>query len=191
MKKEGAETFLSVFDVWLENYLVNSAEKVWAAKFAVWHPNVVILDLSSFKCGHDSPTYGIIDRIVERAAIPYSALHDIDANKPGGSIKIRVKTYAHSLKLHEERLDDHAAKKRELEQRIDEKRLELLRMKREELAARQRPDAAIEAQISELIERVAAYELDEERMKQSVGQSSGLISLGKKQADGSVVRVNA
>ena len=191
MKKEGAETPLSVFDVWPENYSVNSAEKVWAAKFAVWHPNVVILDLSSFKCGHDSPTYGIIDRIVERAAIPYSALHDIDANKPGGSIKIRVKTYAHSLKLHEERLDDHAAKKRELEQRIDEKRLELLRMKREELAARQRPDAAIEAQISELIERVAAYELDEERMKQSVGQSSGLISLGKKQADGSVVRVNA
>ena len=39
---------------------------------------------------------------------PYAALHDIDANKPGGSIKIRVKTYAHALKLHEERLEDVA-----------------------------------------------------------------------------------
>ena len=41
--------------------------------------------------------------IVSASATPYAALHDIDANKPGGSIKIRVKTYAHSLKLHEER----------------------------------------------------------------------------------------
>ena len=39
---------------------------------------------------------------------PYAALHDIDANKPSGSIKIRVKTYAHALKLHEERLEDAA-----------------------------------------------------------------------------------
>ena len=44
--------------------------------------------------------------IISASATPYSALHDIDANKPGGSIKIRVKTYAHSLKLHEERLED-------------------------------------------------------------------------------------
>ena len=42
---------------------------------------------------------------------PYSALHDIDANKPGGSIKIRVKTYAHTLKLHEERLEDSARRR--------------------------------------------------------------------------------
>ena len=42
------------------------------------------------------------------SATPYAALHDIDANKPGGSIKIRVKTYAHSLKLHEEALEDAA-----------------------------------------------------------------------------------
>ena len=29
--------------------------KVWAAKFAARHPNVAVLDLSSFKCGHDAP----------------------------------------------------------------------------------------------------------------------------------------
>ncbi len=84
-------------------------QKVWAAKFAARHPNVVVLDLSSFKCGHDAPTYGLIDSIISTSATPYSALHDIDANKPGGSIKIRVKTYAHSLKLHEERLEDTAS----------------------------------------------------------------------------------
>ena len=35
------------------------------AKFAAHHPNVVVLDLSSFKCGHDAPTYGLIDSIIE------------------------------------------------------------------------------------------------------------------------------
>ncbi len=106
---------LEVQDVWPENYSANSVQKVWAAKFAARHPNVVVLDLSSFKCGHDAPTYGLIDSIISTSATPYSALHDIDANKPGGSIKIRVKTYAHSLKLHEERLEDMAQAQRRAE----------------------------------------------------------------------------
>ena len=33
--------------------------------FAAHHPNVVVLDLSSFKCGHDAPTYGLIDSIID------------------------------------------------------------------------------------------------------------------------------
>ena len=52
---------LELNHVWPENYSVNSAQKVWAASFAAHHPNVVVLDLSSFKCGHDAPTYGLID----------------------------------------------------------------------------------------------------------------------------------
>ena len=108
---------LEVQDVWPENYSANSVQKVWAAKFAARHPNVVVLNLSSFKCGHDAPTYGLIDSIISASATPYSALHDIDANKPGGSIKIRVKTYAHSLKLHEERLEDTAKRTDELKAR--------------------------------------------------------------------------
>ena len=35
-----------------------------------------------------------INNIVTQAKVPFSALHDIDANKPGGSIQIRVKTLA-------------------------------------------------------------------------------------------------
>ena len=57
------------------------------------------------------------DRLDHRvgAARPYSALHDIDANKPSGSIKIRVKTYAHTLMLLKEKLEDQATKKVELD----------------------------------------------------------------------------
>ena len=105
------KTPLELNHVWPENYSVNSAQKVWAASFAAHHPNVVVLDLSSFKCGHDAPTYGLIDSIIETSKTPYAALHDIDANKPSGSIKIRVKTYAHALKLHEERLEDARKRK--------------------------------------------------------------------------------
>ena len=141
-------TPLEIGDVWPENYSSNSAQKVWAAKFAAHHPNVVVLDLSSFKCGHDAPTYGIIDSIISAAQTPYSALHDIDANKPGGSIKIRVKTYAHSLGLHKERLEDVSAGKSELLHQIDQKRLALLQLKAEQLAARSHHDGALAQQIA-------------------------------------------
>jgi predicted CoA-substrate-specific enzyme activase len=183
---------LDVNDVWPENYSANSAQKVWAAKFASRHPNVAILDLSSFKCGHDAPTYGIIDSIVAKSGVPSSSLHDIDANKPGGSIKIRVKTYAHSLKLREEHLEDVAARRAELERRIDEKRLELLRVKQKQLAAQRRADLGLERQIHELADKVNQYrvasKMEEDGL--AVGAlSGGLIRLGRKTKDGKLVRV--
>ena len=91
-------------DVWAENFSTNSAQKVWAAKFAARHPNVAVLDLSSFKCGHDAPTYAIIDKILGASRTPHLTLHDIDANKPGGSIKIRVKTFAYTLEQYKQTL---------------------------------------------------------------------------------------
>ena len=126
LAKEHIQSPLEIHDIWPENYSVNSVQKVWAAKFAARHPNVAVLDLSSFKCGHDAPTYGLIDRIMEAAGAPYSALHDIDANKPSGSIKIRVKTYGYTLNLAEEKLEDQARKRTELEKNLIEKRLALL-----------------------------------------------------------------
>ncbi len=103
--KEGiiADLF-DIRDVWKENFSTNSAQKVWAAKFAARHPNVAVLDLSSFKCGHDAPTYAIIDRILGASRTPHLTLHDIDANKPGGSIKIRVKTFAYTLEQYAKEL---------------------------------------------------------------------------------------
>jgi len=182
---------LDIHDVWPENYSANSAQKVWGVKFAARHPNVVLLDLSSFKCGHDAPTFGIIDRIVEKSAVPYSALHDLDANKPGGSIKIRVKTYAHSLTLHQERLEDLAKKKQELAKRVDEKRLELLKMKRDQLASRRRRDEAIEAQIAEVEERLGRYRVDPDPDQDArEAARAGLVQLGKKRNDGTLERVS-
>jgi len=187
------EDALSIDDVWPENYSANSAQKVWAAKFASRHPNVAILDLSSFKCGHDAPTYGIIDRIVEKSGVPSSSLHDIDANKPGGSIKIRVKTYAHSLKLREEHLEDVASRKAELQRRIDEKRLELLRMKQKQLAQHRRADLGLERQIHELTEKVTRYRIEAAKSEEDAAladaAAGGLIRLGRKTKDGDVVRV--
>jgi activator of 2-hydroxyglutaryl-CoA dehydratase/predicted nucleotide-binding protein (sugar kinase/HSP70/actin superfamily) len=91
-------------DVWPENYSTNSAQKVWAAKIAARHPNLAVLDISSFKCGHDAPTYGIIDAILKAADTPRLIMHDLDANKPGGSIAIRTRTFAYSLERRSELL---------------------------------------------------------------------------------------
>lgn len=126
LAKKHVDSPLEIHDIWPENYSVNSVQKVWAAKFAARHDNVAVLDLSSFKCGHDAPTYGLIDRIMEASGSPYSAMHDIDANKPSGSIKIRVKTYGYTLNLAEEKLDDKALKRQQLEKRMIEERLSLL-----------------------------------------------------------------
>jgi activator of 2-hydroxyglutaryl-CoA dehydratase/predicted nucleotide-binding protein (sugar kinase/HSP70/actin superfamily) len=174
---------LNINDVWPENYSANSAQKVWAVKFASRHPNVVLLDLSSFKCGHDAPTYGIVDSIVSASATPYAALHDIDANKPGGSIKIRVKTYAHSLKLHEEALEDAAKKRAELAQSLDKKRLELLQVKKAQLEARRQSDPALEKQISELADKLRSYVAPVSPPE----PPKGLVTLKKKTSDGNVV----
>ncbi len=112
-------------DVWPENYSANSVQKVWAARFAARHPNVALLDLSSFKCGHDAPIYGLIDQIVKTAKAPWSALHDLDANNPGGTIGIRVRTYDHKLRLVQEELGRELDARAELARRVADKRREL------------------------------------------------------------------
>ncbi len=190
------KTPLELNHVWPENYSVNSAQKVWGAVFAAHHPNVVVLDLSSFKCGHDAPVYGLIDSIIEKSKTPYAALHDIDANKPGGSIKIRVKTYAHALKLHEERLQDASVKQHELAHRIDQKRLELLEMKAKQVADRRAQDPALVAQIEALREKVRGYVPKHVTPTSPMQQEAkdladkGIVKLGKKTKDGDIVRVD-
>ncbi len=91
------ESVFDIRDVWQENFSTNSAQKVWAAKFAARCPNVAVVDISSFKCGHDAPTYAIIDKILSASKTPHLMLHDLDANKPSGSINIRIKTFAYTL----------------------------------------------------------------------------------------------
>lgn len=126
LQNEHVGSPLEINDVWPENFSANSVQKVWATKFAARHPNVAILDLSSFKCGHDAPTYGLIDRVVAASRTPFAAFHDIDANKPTGSLKIRVKTYAYTLRLRDEALTEIAQRKKTVEIAVIEKRLSLL-----------------------------------------------------------------
>ncbi len=186
LEKGVIKTPLELNHVWPENYSANSAQKVWAAAFAAHHPNVAVLDLSSFKCGHDAPTYGLVDSILQTSKTPTAALHDLDANKPGGSIKIRVKTYAHSLRLQQERLEDLSQKKRTLELAIEKKRLSLLELKQQQLKSLKQTDARIEQQIEETRARVLAYET---RRAAEVELPKGVVKLGRKNADGQVVPV--
>ncbi len=184
IKQGRIETPLEVSDVWPENYSANSVQKVWAAKFAARHPNVVVLDLSSFKCGQDAPTYGLIDSIISTSATPYSALHDIDANKPGGSIKIRVKTYAHSLKLHEERLEDVGRRREELRQKVEQKRRELLEMKRRQLQPNA-PDPTI-AEMRAKVQAAAAAAITN---KPVLDRDPTLVRIGIKRPDDTISRL--
>ncbi len=123
---------------------------MWAAKYAARHPNIACLDLSSFKCGHDAPTYGLIDSVIASAGKAYSALHDIDANKPSGSIKIRVKTYAHTLMLLKEKLEDQALKMTELDRAVSTKKLELMKQLQNKLAGVGRTDDKLDAEVKAL-----------------------------------------
>ena len=177
---------LELNHVWPENYSANSSQKVWAATFAARHPNVAALDLSSFKCGHDSPTYGLVDTILQTSKTPVAALHDLDANKPGGSIKIRVKTYAHSLSLHQERLEDLSERRRELERAVDEKRLQLLELKQRQLDAMKRSDPALAVEIDALTAKVRAYSSP----PMPIELPKNVVRIGKKQ-DGRVVPIDS
>jgi predicted nucleotide-binding protein (sugar kinase/HSP70/actin superfamily) len=89
---------LEIGDVWKNSYSASTNHKVWAAKFTARHPNLVALELSSFKCGHDAPIYTVIESIIERSGTPYFSFKDIDENKPTGSIRIRVETIHYFLK---------------------------------------------------------------------------------------------
>jgi activator of 2-hydroxyglutaryl-CoA dehydratase/predicted nucleotide-binding protein (sugar kinase/HSP70/actin superfamily) len=165
---------LDVSDVWPENYSTNSVQKVWAAKYAARHPNLACLDLSSFKCGHDAPTYGLIDSIIASAGKAYSALHDIDANKPSGSIKIRVKTYAHTLMLLREKLEDRGTKQQELDRAVTEKKLDMMLALQRKLAGVGRTDDRLDREITQLGERVSAWRAADEAARPKAKRATAL-----------------
>ena len=91
---------LTIQDVWKNSFSAGSTIKVWAAKFIARHPNLIPVELSSFKCGHDSTLYSTIENIFENAAKPFFSFKDIDENNPSGSIKIRIETIDYFLKKY-------------------------------------------------------------------------------------------
>ncbi len=93
---------MEIRDLWKKCYSENSSIKVWAARFAARHPNLAAVDLSSFRCGHDAPIYSLIEEILAQTDTPYFTFHELDENRPTGSIKLRVETIDYFLKRYEE-----------------------------------------------------------------------------------------
>jgi predicted CoA-substrate-specific enzyme activase len=109
---------LSIEDAWKNSYSENTSRKVWAAKYTARHPNLVALELSSFKCGHDAPIYSVIEDIIEQSGTPYFCFKDIDENKPTGSIRIRIETIAYFLKRYREKMVTDKRRLAEVEARL-------------------------------------------------------------------------
>ena len=109
---------MDISDVWKNSYSENTSRKVWVAKYVARHPNLVALELSSFKCGHDAPIYTVVEEIVENSGTPYFCFKDIDENKPTGSIKIRVETIAYFLKRYREDMVAKKTKRITIEERL-------------------------------------------------------------------------
>src|SRR5579862_5812396 len=105
---------LDITDAWKNSYSCSTNHKVWAAKFTARHPNLVALEISSFKCGHDAPIYGVVEGIIEQSGTPYFCFKDLDENKPSGSIRIRVETIDYFLRRYREEV----IRKRKAEQDI-------------------------------------------------------------------------
>jgi predicted nucleotide-binding protein (sugar kinase/HSP70/actin superfamily) len=106
---------LDISDASKNSYSCSTNHKVWAAKFAARHPNLVALEISSFKCGHDAPIYGVVEGIIEQSGTPYFCFKDLDENKPSGSIRIRVETIDYFLRRYREEV----IRKRKLKQDIE------------------------------------------------------------------------
>ena len=111
---------LDIRDVWKNAYSASTNQKIWAAKFTARHPNLVALEMSNFKCGHDAPIYSVIEDIIENSGTPYFSFKDLDENKPTGSIKIRVETIDYFLKRYQENLLKKAEAAKELERHLVE-----------------------------------------------------------------------
>ena len=89
--------------------LQHEPQSACAAKFTARHPNLVALEISSFKCGHDAPIYGVVEGIIEQSGTPYFCFKDLDENKPSGSVRIRVETIDYFLRRYREEVVTNAS----------------------------------------------------------------------------------
>jgi len=145
---------LDISDVWKNSYSENTSRKVWAAKYIARHPNLVALELSSFKCGHDAPIYTVVEEIVQNAGTPYFCFKDIDENKPTGSIKIRVETIGYFLKRYREDM----VKKKQKKLSIEEKLRQYEEQLRRQLAAQLEAEKAQLAQLPTTLVQIQSYD---------------------------------
>jgi predicted nucleotide-binding protein (sugar kinase/HSP70/actin superfamily) len=102
----GSDDPFRVTGVWNRDFNRNINLKIWAARIAARHPNLAVIDFSSFKCGFDAPTYSYIDNIFDASQTPHFLFHDLDQNKPRATFQIRIQTIEYFLKLEELKLKE-------------------------------------------------------------------------------------
>ncbi|HUO60153.1 MAG TPA: BadF/BadG/BcrA/BcrD ATPase family protein [Candidatus Acidoferrales bacterium] len=95
---------LDISDVWKNSTSANTNLKLWAAKFTARHPNLIPVELSNFKCGHDAFVSNVIEQISHCAGKPHFCFRDLDENKPHGSLQIRIETMHYFLKHYSQNL---------------------------------------------------------------------------------------
>ncbi len=100
--ERGVDSAHSIGQVWKRNFNRNLNHKIWGALVAARHPNLAVVDLSSFKCGFDAPAYSYVANILDATGTPHFLFHDIDQNKPGATFGIRVQTIEYFLHIEEE-----------------------------------------------------------------------------------------
>jgi activator of 2-hydroxyglutaryl-CoA dehydratase/predicted nucleotide-binding protein (sugar kinase/HSP70/actin superfamily) len=120
-------------DAWKHSFSENTSRKVWAAKYVARHPNLVGIDVSSFKCGLDSPIYHVVEGALEASGTPYCTFHDLDENRPVGSIKLRIETIAYFLRRYHEEI----CRRRELSEEVERRVAAYKEQLQRELAAPQ------------------------------------------------------
>jgi predicted CoA-substrate-specific enzyme activase len=98
-------------DVWKHTFSASSNQKLWAAKFVARHPNLVSVELSNFKCGHDAFLSQTLELIAERSGKPHFSFRDLDENCPLASIRIRVETIDYFLRQYHRQLHSGRAGK--------------------------------------------------------------------------------
>jgi predicted nucleotide-binding protein (sugar kinase/HSP70/actin superfamily) len=92
---------LDISDVWKHTFSASSNHKLWAAKFVARHPNLISVELSNFKCGHDAFISRVIEQIIEQSGKPHFSFRDLDA-----SIRIRIETMDYFLRHYRDQLQE-------------------------------------------------------------------------------------
>jgi predicted CoA-substrate-specific enzyme activase len=110
---------LDISDVWKHTFSASSNHKIWAAKFVARHPNLISVDLSNFKCGHDAFICRVIEQIIEQSGKPHFSFRDLDENRPLASIRIRIETMDYFLRHYRDQLQIDPMSPLNAEHRID------------------------------------------------------------------------
>jgi predicted nucleotide-binding protein (sugar kinase/HSP70/actin superfamily) len=95
---------LDISDAWKHTFSASSNHKLWAAKFVARHPNLISVELSNFKCGHDAFINRVIEQIIEQSGKPHFSFRDLDENRPLASIRIRIETMDYFLRHYRDQL---------------------------------------------------------------------------------------